>query len=94
MRLMILRIDADGRCTSLCLWHGPVATAEALLNRDAVGMDAAPLQADKFTDPQSSPHAHVEHRGVRLGNELHSVAELLGRDGWLGLSCPLVQGQP
>jgi len=41
-------------------------------------MNAAPLQADQFTNSRPGPHAHREHRGVWFGNEFDQFMELLG----------------
>src|SRR4051794_40035794 len=69
------------RCSGAAGFGGrPVAAAETLLNRDAVGVDTSPPQADQFRDPEAGPYAHIEHRGVRFGDVLHQIRKLLGRN--------------
>src|ERR1700730_9022072 len=71
----------------------PVSSTVALFNGDRIGVDATPLQSDKFTDSKAGPHRDEYHARVRFRHELNELVELFWRDGRFRLRRTFVEWQ-
>jgi hypothetical protein len=88
------RFNADRGIAGLAFRRIPVFAAAALVYRQRVCSHVFPFQSDQFTHAKPSPNRHEDHAGVRLGDQLKQLFELLWSDMRFGLSLsPSFRGQ-
>src|ERR1700733_16156378 len=61
----------------IALRRGPVSPAIPLVNRDRLLVDVTPSQRNHFADSKAGVDRHINHRGVRLLNQLDERRKLL-----------------